>query len=172
MKVKPVAMLVLAVVCGFALAGCAQDNTTTTDENPQMQKAIAAGASANSGSTANSGATQSTSTNTTRTTAKGGAGSGNSKLALSADPSGQLKYNTTSLSTKPGNVTIAFTNASPVTHDVAIKNASGKVLGTSKEISKGATTLKLSNLPAGTYTFFCTLPGHEQAGMKGTLTVK
>ena len=172
MKVKPVAMLVLAVVCAYALAGCAQDNTNTTDENPQMQKAIAAGGAVNSGSTGSSGATQSTSTNTTRTTAKGGAGSGNSKVALSADPSGQLKYNTTSMSTKPGNITVAFTNASPVTHDVAIKNSAGKVLGTSAQITKGATTLKLSNVPAGTYTFYCTLPGHEMAGMKGTLTVK
>jgi uncharacterized cupredoxin-like copper-binding protein len=27
-------------------------------------------------------------------------------------------------------------------------------------------------LKPGTYTFYCSVPGHEQAGMKGTLTVK
>jgi uncharacterized cupredoxin-like copper-binding protein len=28
------------------------------------------------------------------------------------------------------------------------------------------------NLKPGTYTFFCSVPGHEQGGMKGTLVVK
>jgi uncharacterized cupredoxin-like copper-binding protein len=29
-----------------------------------------------------------------------------------------------------------------------------------------------ADLKAGTYIFYCQVPGHEQAGMKGTLTVK
>ncbi len=64
-------------------------------------------------------------------------------------------------------MTITLTNDSSVPHDVSIE---GK--GTSDIISGGKTaTLKIANLPAGTYTYFCTVPGHEQAGMKGTLTV-
>ena len=88
-------------------------------------------------------------------------------IALDADPSGALKYTQTALTAKAGAVDIAFTNDSEVPHDVTIE---GK--GSSEVISGGKTSdLKITNLPAGTYTFFCSVPGHEQAGMKGTLTV-
>ncbi len=36
---------------------------------------------------------------------------------------------------------------------------------------KGTESVKVS-LKTGTYTFFCEVPGHRQAGMLGTLTVK
>ena len=40
----------------------------------------------------------------------------------------------------------------------------------SKTVSGGSDTLTVKLKP-GTYTFYCPVPGHEQAGMKGTLTV-
>ena len=67
-------------------------------------------------------------------------------------------------------VTIDFTNSSPLLHNVTIANAAGKVLGATPTFAGGTKTLSL-NLPPGTYTFYCSVPGHEQAGMKGTLTV-
>lgn len=89
-------------------------------------------------------------------------------IALDADPSGALKYEQTTLTATAGAVDIAFTNDSSVPHDVTIE---GK--GSSEVISGGTTSdLKIADLPAGTYTYFCSVPGHEQAGMKGTLTVK
>jgi hypothetical protein len=92
-------------------------------------------------------------------------------LALSADPSGALAYSTTTLSSSSSHVTIDFTNKSPLGHNVTIANAAGKVLGATPTFSGGTKTLSL-DLPAGTYTFYCSVPGHEQAGMKGTLTVR
>ena len=91
-------------------------------------------------------------------------------LALAANPSGQLAYDTKTLTAASGNVTIDFTNKSPLPHNVTIANAGGKVLGATPTFTGGEKTLKL-NLPPGTYTFYCSVPGHEQAGMKGTLTV-
>ena len=102
----------------------------------------------------------------------GGGGGASSTVKLSADPSGALKYTTDSLSAKAGNVTIDFDNPASISHDVAVEDSSGKELGVSDLIAQDKTTLDLSGLKAGTYTFFCTVPGHEAAGMKGTLTVK
>jgi plastocyanin len=166
MKLKAFYLLALAAICAFALAGCAQDSTNTTDENPQMQKSVAEGGTGAAGSSAPASTTPS------RTPAKGGAGSGTTKVALSTDPSGALKFNTDSLKANAGAVDVVLTNQSSTPHDVSVKTSSGKVLGTSKEITKGETTLDLKDVPAGTYTFFCSVPGHEQAGMKGTLTVR
>jgi len=98
-------------------------------------------------------------------------GATNGALALAADPTGQLAYNTSTLTASSSKVTIDFTNASPLPHNVTIANAAGKVLGATKTFQGGTKTLSL-NLPPGTYTFYCSVPGHEQAGMKGTLTVR
>ena len=97
-----------------------------------------------------------------------GAGA-SSSLSLAANPEGQLKYNTTTLSAKAGTVTITFTNDSPVEHNVTIAQGS-KVLGATPTFAGGSKTLTL-NLQPGTYTFYCSVPGHRQAGMEGTLTV-
>jgi plastocyanin len=115
---------------------------------------------------------------TTPTTSAGGGGGGGGgggageTLKLSADPSGALKFDTDSLSATAGPVTIDFDNPAAVSHDVAVEDSSGKELGVSDLIAESKTTLDLSDLKAGTYTFFCTVPGHREGGMEGTLTVK
>lgn len=92
-------------------------------------------------------------------------------LALAADPDGALKYDKTSLEAPAGNVTIELTNKSSVTHDVEVEDSDERSLGKSDEITDSETSLNLQNVAAGKYTYYCTLPGHEQAGMKGALTV-
>jgi plastocyanin len=95
----------------------------------------------------------------------------NGTLALAANPTGQLAYSTKTLVSTSSKVSIHFTNMSPLMHNVTIANAAGKVLGATPTFQGGTKTLSL-NLPPGTYTFYCSVPGHEQAGMKGTLTVR
>lgn len=90
-------------------------------------------------------------------------------LKLAANPAGQLAYTTKSLSAKAGKVTIDFSNASPIEHDVAIAQGS-TVAGQTPVFTGGSKTLTLTLKP-GSYTFYCTVPGHRQAGMEGTLTV-
>jgi plastocyanin len=89
---------------------------------------------------------------------------------LEADPT-DLAYDTTSLSSKSGKVTIDFTNPSALEHDVAIEQ-NGKQLADSELVANGDKTSATAELASGTYTFYCTVPGHREAGMEGTLTVK
>jgi plastocyanin len=90
-------------------------------------------------------------------------------LTLAANPSGLLAYNTKQLSAKAGTVTITFTNTSPLEHNVTIAEGS-KVLGATPTFVGGSRTLTLTLKP-GKYTFYCSVPGHRQAGMEGTLNV-
>jgi plastocyanin len=90
-------------------------------------------------------------------------------LTLAANPEGQLSYNTKQLSAKAGKVTITMTNMAPEEHNVTVAQGS-TVLGATPTFQGGSKTLTL-NLKAGTYTFYCSVPGHRQGGMEGTLTV-
>jgi plastocyanin len=94
------------------------------------------------------------------------------KLELEANPQGQLAYTTNKATASGGPATITLKNVSGVTHNVAIQSGtSGPVLGATPIQSKGTSSVTV-NLKPGTYTFFCQVPGHRQAGMFGTLTVK
>jgi len=90
-------------------------------------------------------------------------------LHLTAAKNGAMKFNTTSLKAKAGKVTIILSNPSTVRHAIALRgkgvNKKGKVVG------KGGTSKVSATLKKGKYTFYCPVPGHEAAGMKGTLTV-
>lgn len=71
-----------------------------------------------------------------------------------------------------GTVTLAVTNEGPTLHNVAIRDDAGTVLGTTADLREGESEALTVELPAGTYTLFCSLPGHESLGIKGTLTVE
>ncbi|CAN5272135.1 hypothetical protein BH18ACT14_BH18ACT14_16590 [soil metagenome] len=120
------------------------------------------------GGSDNSSSSNDTATDTATDT--GGGSGGGETLQLAADPSGALKFDPTSLEATAGQVTIDFTNDSSVPHNVTIEGngieevASDTVTGDKSSVS--------ADLPAGTYTFYCSVDGHEAAGMKGTLTVK
>jgi uncharacterized cupredoxin-like copper-binding protein len=90
-------------------------------------------------------------------------------LQLAASPEGQLSYDTKQLSAKAGKVTITMANMSPLEHNVTVALGS-TVEGATPTFKGGAKTLTL-NLKPGTYTFYCSVPGHRQGGMEGTLTV-
>jgi plastocyanin len=90
-------------------------------------------------------------------------------LSLQADMS-QLKFDASTLSAKPGKVTIVMKNPSPLPHDVAIEGNGVDTAG--KVVNQGGTSTATATLKAGTYSFYCTVDNHRQAGMEGTLTVK
>ncbi|HEX5609395.1 MAG TPA: plastocyanin/azurin family copper-binding protein [Solirubrobacterales bacterium] len=99
----------------------------------------------------------------------GASAGGGSTLQLAADTT-TLAFDTDSLEAEAGEVTIDFDNPAAIEHDVAI-DSDGEQLAKSETITEGKTSVS-AELGPGTYTFLCTVPGHAQAGMEGTLTVK
>lgn len=107
----------------------------------------------------------------TTTTETAPAGGGASTLDISAPADGSLVFDQTDLTTKAGAVTINFDNPATITHDVKVEDSSGAELGGTDLVSQGDATATV-DLQPGSYTFFCSVPGHREAGMEGTLTVK
>ncbi len=94
----------------------------------------------------------------------------NGTLQINADPTGQLKFTASSASATAGQVTVKMKNASGVPHDIGIKGGGINQVG--PIVSNGGVSTVSVTLKPGTYTFYCSVDGHEAAGMKGTLTVK
>jgi len=141
----------LAVLAGLlAVSGCGSSSKTSPSTTPA--------------------APATTSTTPTSAPSSAGAGAGHA-LSISADPEGQLKYSTSTLTTKAGKVSITFTNMASLGHNLTVASSSGAEVGATETFQGGSKTLPL-NLTPGTYKFFCTVPGHRAAGMEGTLTVQ
>jgi plastocyanin len=150
---KKVAVAFALVLASIALVACgsSSDSSGSSAETTSEGNAAAGGEKANE--------------------AEGKSAGSAAAVAFEADPSGGLAYTSASATAKAGKVTIDFTNPQPLTHDVAIEDSSGKTIGKTELIAEGSDSAVV-DLKPGTYTFYCTVPGHREAGMEGTLTVK
>lgn len=92
-------------------------------------------------------------------------------LLLTADPGGQLRFDKDALAAPAGNVRITMNNPSPVGHNIALEGP-GLPQKAGPVVQKGGASEVEATLKPGTYTFFCSVPGHRQAGMQGSLSVK
>jgi plastocyanin len=156
---KQSALLLSAAVLALGVAACGGSSGSSSSGG---------GATSASGATSSAAAGTGTGAATSSAAAAGGA---SGSLAIAANPSGQLAYDKKTLSAKAGKVTITMTNMSPVGHNITIQQGtSGSVLGATPTFMGGTKSVTV-NLKAGTYTFFCSVPGHRAAGMVGTLTV-
>jgi len=122
-----------------------------------------------SSSSTTSSAAPAPSSSSTSSSASGSSG-GSSTISDSADPTGQLKFTKSDLTAKAGNATVDFTNSSSLPHNMTIEDSSGKQVGATPTFSGGSKSFTV-DLKPGKYTFFCSVPGHREAGMQGTLTV-
>jgi plastocyanin len=102
--------------------------------------------------------------------AKGTAKAKGGKLEIPADPGGALAYVFANAEAPAGALEVDSVNKSSTDHDIAIE---GNGVNETGEVVKDGGTSKVSvDLKAGKYQFFCTVTGHREAGMEGTLTVK
>jgi mono/diheme cytochrome c family protein len=91
-------------------------------------------------------------------------------LQIPADPNGQLLYVFKNAQAKPGMLTLQSKNGSSVPHDISVEGAGLNRQGPTVQ-NGGTSTLQVALKP-GTYTFYCSVDAHRQAGMQGKLTVK
>lgn len=151
-KVAALIAASVLVPTGIAVAGCGSSSKTTTTA-PSTSTAPAT----TSPTTTGSGATT-----TTAPAAQ--------TVDVTADATGKLEFVQKTLTTKAGAVTFELRNDSSVPHNLAIEG-NGVNVGPSKTVTGGSTATLRADLKPGKYTFYCAVPGHRDAGMKGTLTV-
>jgi plastocyanin len=91
------------------------------------------------------------------------AGSSDNQLVVHAQNS--LKFDKAEYTAKAGKIDVEYVNDGNIGHTLLIKKVSGF------KLAVGKTDEGSVNLKAGTYTIYCDIPGHEDAGMEATLTV-
>jgi len=150
MRLRGIALILLVASLGLSAAACGGD-----DEGN--------GEAAEPGTTA--AQTDETGETEEGETEDDGGGEGTT-LELAADPDGGIAFDQDELSAAAGPITISFTNAAAIPHNVSVEGQ------TSETIQGGATTELDLDLEAGEYDFICAVPGHAAQGMTGTLTVE
>ncbi len=148
---KKVAAPLVLVLAALALAACGSSDSGSTS----APETTAESTGANAGG------------------AGGGEGSGGSSVVeVEAVDGAGLEYTSDQATAKAGQVSIDFNNPQGLSHDVAVENAAGETIGQTDLVADGSTTATIGDLEPGEYTFYCTVPGHREAGMEGTLTVE
>ena len=152
---RPLSVALAALAAAATIAACGSDSNNDSSSTTQAPASTAT-----------------TEASTTATTTSGAASGAGETVKLSADPGGALKFDKTDLTAKAGKVTLDMANpsSSGVPHAIAVE---GNGVDKDGETAQpGEIRASPSNLEPGKYTFYCPVPGHEAAGMKGTLTVQ
>lgn len=157
MKTKLLPLLLVVLACAVVAAGCgnSESNQEETGANAPITKDQSVPP-----------------TDETTTSPEGESSEEGEQLEVAADPSGALKFEKDKLTAKAGKVTITMPNPSPVPHAIGIRGEGGVVDETGETVTKDGESSVSIELKAGEYEFYCPVPGHEQGGMKGTLTVE
>lgn len=155
-------VLTISMATGaLAFAGCGGSDDNSSSNSESASNGTTASATGTTGATMSEGA------------GSEGTGQENAKgtIDVKADPSGALAYEPDKLDGKAGKVEIDFTNDSPLPHDIVIDSPDGKEVAKTSVFTGGSEQASFDAKP-GSYTFYCSVPGHREGGMEGTLTIK
>jgi plastocyanin len=162
MQAKTLITLAAAALVVLVLAACGSDSRSPAATSQANTSAASSGAG---GST--SGTSDSSDASGSPDASASGAGR---TVRIAADPNA-LAFTETKITAPAGQDTIEFDNPSSTGHNVEIQDSSGEDVAETATITTGKTSTT-ADLRPGTYTFYCAVPGHREAGMEGTITVK
>jgi uncharacterized cupredoxin-like copper-binding protein len=148
---KKVAALLLLALTSVALVACGSSNSSSESTATTTETSAESTGGGSEGS--------------------GGSG-GESVVKIEAAEGSELAYVQKEVKAKAGQVSIEFTNPQSLSHDVAVEAPGGEEVGATELVAGGKAVATIPNLKPGKYTFYCTVPGHREAGMEGTLTVE
>jgi plastocyanin len=134
--------------------------------------AVGVAAGCGGGSSSSASAPPSTQEPATSTPATGGSSTGGGGTVVQIDIAQSGFAFVKSKATAPaGKVTLKAMNPQSTPHNISIESDDGSVDQDGPNVSDGGVSQVTVTLQPGKYTYYCSVPGHEDAGMKGTLTV-
>lgn len=97
----------------------------------------------------------------------GGAATSAPTAATIAVKASEYAFEPATITAPSGGATVALTNGGIVEHDITVDALNVKIVARPGETAEG----RISGA-AGEYEFYCSIPGHKQAGMVGTLILE
>ncbi|HLW47346.1 MAG TPA: plastocyanin/azurin family copper-binding protein [bacterium] len=83
----------------------------------------------------------------------------------------EFRFTPKDVTVQPGDISFTVTNRGAIEHNLTVDTTGGGRVTQIAIIEPGETRSIVVSLPPGTYTVYCSLPGHREAGMVGTLKV-
>jgi plastocyanin len=142
--------LAVLAASGAVIAGCGSDDSSSSSSDTTAAPAPAS----------------------TQAAAPASSSGASSALALKAQESNGLSFDKKTLTAKAGKVTITMDNPSGDSQPHAISIDGNGVDASGQIAQPGGSSKVTATLKPGTYTFYCPVGSHRQAGMEGTLTVQ
>ncbi|HLA17156.1 MAG TPA: multicopper oxidase domain-containing protein [Candidatus Limnocylindrales bacterium] len=147
MERRRIAVMAAGITLAMGVAACGSSGTPAWTFQPAASGAPASGAPASATPTASTG---------------GGAVVGDIAIAAGDD----LRFTPETIDVAAaGLYSVTFKNTGSILHDITFAD------GTKIEAKGGETATGEVTIPAGGTTFICSVPGHADAGMKGSVTV-
>jgi len=85
------------------------------------------------------------------------------------DPGGKYSFDLKDYTAKAGTVNVSLVNEGKENHNLLVQGINKSKFKLA--VNPGKTQSGAVTLSAGTYTIYCDIPGHRQAGMEAKLTV-
>lgn len=166
---QPLAAIVVAMVASVGLmtaAGCGSDDA---DDAGDAVESVATSATGAAPSPDDSGAAP-TDGGTATAPGEGGtapAGMGE-ELEIPAAEQG-LAFEVEQVTAPAGQITLRMPNPSALPHNIAVDEPEQQI---GEIVGQGGESEISLEFPAGEYEYYCSVPGHREGGMVGTLTVE